>query len=147
MTPTEIRLKLLAQGYQPIPTAGKVPCCRTGPSAVRRQPATSRCGPDSTRTPIPAFCVATVPCLDIDIEDADAANAVEAVVPNGSRSAARSAFASVALLAARSSSRRQTPFKHAERKFAAPNGDTKQKVEMLADGRQVIVHGIHDRHQ
>ncbi|MBR0733491.1 DUF3631 domain-containing protein [Bradyrhizobium japonicum] len=144
MTPTEIRLKLLAQGYQPIPTAGKVPLLSNW---TKREPTSagdievwSKLYED-TNTGI--LC-ATVPCLDIDIEDPDAADAVEAIVRERfeergaicvrfGRTPRRAIFFKAA-----------TPFKHAERKFVAPNGDTKQKIEMLADGRQVIVHGIHD---
>ncbi|UQD71543.1 DUF3631 domain-containing protein [Bradyrhizobium japonicum] len=142
--PTEIRRKLLMQGYQPIPTAGKVPLLsnwtKRDPTSTGDIEVWSRLYPNSNT----GILCATVPCLDIDIEDADAANAVEAVVREQfeergaicvrfGRSPRRAIFFKAA-----------TPFKHAERKFVAPNGDTKQKVEMLADGRQVIVHGIHD---
>ena len=100
---------------------------------------------------VPALCehqhrhpVCDTPCLDIDIEDPDAAEAIEDVV--------RERFEEHGAICVRFGRwprraiffKAATPFKHAERKFIAPNGDTKQKVEMLADGRQVIVHGIHE---
>src|SRR6516164_8148410 len=144
MTPTEARTKLLEQGYQPIPTVGKIPplpgWTKRGPTSAGDIEVWSKLYAD-TNTGI--LC-ATEPCLDIDIEDPDAAEAVEALVREGfeehgnicvrfGRSPRRAIFFKTA-----------TPFKHAERKFIALNGDTKQKVEMLADGRQVIVHGIHE---
>jgi hypothetical protein len=143
MTPTEARTKLLEQGYQPIPTVGKIPplpgWTKRGPTSAGDIEVWSKLYAD-TNTGI--LC-ATEPCLDIDIEDPEAAEAVEALVrqryeEHGAicvrfgRSPRRAIFFRTA-----------TPFKHAERKFTAPNGDTKQKVEMLAGGRQVIVHGIH----
>jgi Protein of unknown function (DUF3631)/Bifunctional DNA primase/polymerase, N-terminal len=144
MTPTEARTKLLEQGYQPIPTVGKIPqlpgWTKRGLTSAGDIEVWSRLYAD-TNTGI--LC-GSEPCLDIDIEHPEAAEAVEAVVrerfeEHGAicvrfgRSPRRAIFFKTA-----------TPFKHAERKFIAPNGDTKQKVEMLADGRQVIVHGIHE---
>ncbi|MGV7215025.1 DUF3631 domain-containing protein [Bradyrhizobium sp. UFLA05-112] len=144
MTPTEARTKLLEQGYQPIPTVGKIPPL---PGWTKRAPTSagdievwSKLYAD-TNTGI--LCVSE-PCLDIDIEDPDAAAAVEDLV--------RERFGEHGTICVRFGRpprraiffKTSTPFKHVERKFIAVNGDTKQKVEMLASGRQVIVHGIHD---
>jgi hypothetical protein len=144
MTPTEARTKLLNQGYQPIPTVGKMPTLpgwnKRGPTSAGDIEVWSKL---YANTNTGVLC-ATEPCLDIDIEDPDAAEAVEALVrerfeEHGTicvrfgRSPRRAIFFKTA-----------KPFKHAERKFTAPNGDTKQKVEMLASGRQLIVHSIHE---
>ena len=143
MTPTEARTGLLDHGYQPIPAVGKVPAfpgwTKRGPTSAGDIEVWSKLYMN-TNTGI--LC-ATVPCLDIDIENPDAADAIEALVRDRyeehgaicvrfGRAPRRAIFFKTA-----------TPFKHAERKFIAPNGDPKQKVEMLASGRQVIVHGIH----
>jgi hypothetical protein len=144
MTPTEARTRLLEQGYQPIPTIGKIPPLprwnKRGPTSAGDIEVWSKLYAN-TNTGI--LC-ASEPCLDIDIEDPHAAAAVEdlvrerfgehgAICVRFGRSPRRAVFFKTT-----------TPFKHAERKFIAPNGDTKQKVEMLADGRQVVVHGIHE---
>jgi hypothetical protein len=143
MTPTEARTGLLDHGYQPIPAVGKVPAfpgwTKRGPTSAGDIEVWSKLYMN-TNTGI--LC-ATEPCLDIDIENPDAADAIEALVRDRyeehgaicvrfGRAPRRAIFFKTA-----------TPFKHAERKFIAPNGDPKQKVEMLAEGRQVVVHGIH----
>ena len=38
-----------------------------------------------------------------------------------------------------------TPFKKITGKVVAPNGDTDQKIELLADGQQVVVFGTHPK--
>ena len=80
MTPTEVRTKLLEQGYQPIPTVGKIPPLpgwnKRGPTSAGDIEVWSKLYAD-TNTGI--LCE-TEPCLDIDIEDPDAAAAVEALV-------------------------------------------------------------------
>jgi hypothetical protein len=144
MTPTEARTKLLGQGYQPIPTVGKIPPMRgwtkRGPTSAGDIEVWSKLYAD-TNTGI--LC-ASEPCLDIDIEDPDAAAAVEALVRErfGEHGAIRVRFGRLPRRAIFFKTAK--PFKHAERKFTAPNSDTKQKVEMLARGRQIIVHGIHE---
>jgi hypothetical protein len=144
MTPTEARTKLLEQGYQPIPTVGKIPqlqgWTKRGPTSADDIEVWSRLYAD-TNTGI--LC-ATEPCLDIDIEDPEAAEAVEELVRErfGEHGAIRVRFGRSPRRAIFFKTAR--PFRHAERKFIAPNGDTKQKVEMLAGGRQLIVHGIHE---
>jgi hypothetical protein len=73
MTPTEARTKLLDHGYQPVPTVGKVPpfsgWTKRGPTSLGDIEVWSNLYAN-TNTGI--LC-ATVPALDIDIEDADAA--------------------------------------------------------------------------
>jgi hypothetical protein len=143
MTPTEARTKLLEKGYRPIPTVGKIPPLpgwnKRGQTSTGDIEVWSKLYAD-TNTGI--LC-ASEPCLDIDIEDPDAAAAVEdlvrerfeehgAICVRFGRSPRRAIFFKSA-----------APFKHAERKFIVPNGDTTQKVEMLASGRQVVVHGLH----
>jgi hypothetical protein len=142
MTPTEARTKLLQQGYQPIPSVGK--SRTTAAARGRTSPGDIEVWSKLYANTNTGILCATEPCLDIDIEDPDAAEAVEALVRDRfeergticvrfGRSPRRAIFFKTA-----------TVFRHVERKFIAPNGDMKQKVEMLANGRQVVVHGIHD---
>jgi hypothetical protein len=86
----------------------------------------------------------TTPALDIDILDPDAADAVDDLVR--SRLDGRAGIIVVrfgqrpkrAILM-----RTDVPFKKIRVPVTAPGGDTEQGIELLADGQQVVVAGIH----
>ena len=85
------------------------------------------------------------PTLDIDITNPEAAEAVEAL--------ARERFEERGFVLIRIGQapkraillRTNTPFKKITGKVVAPNGDTDQKIELLADGQQVVVFGTHPK--
>src|SRR5262249_40047423 len=83
------------------------------------------------------------PTLDIDITNSEAADAVEAL--------ARERFEERGFVLVRTGQapkraillRTDTPFKKITGIVIAPSGDTDQKIELLANGQQVVVFGIH----
>ena len=86
---------------------------------------------------------ALAPVLDIDIKDAAAAEAAEQLV--------RDRFGETGKILVRigSAPKRAIPFQTAKPfdkisvDLVAPNGDTSQKIELMCDGQQVVVDGIH----
>ena len=84
-----------------------------------------------------------MPCVDIDILDADAADACEQLL--------RDRFGDTGSVIVRVGRppKRAVPFQTAKPydkisvSLIAPNGDTSQKIELLCDGQQVVVAGIH----
>jgi hypothetical protein len=144
MTPTDVRAALLRQGYSPLPLNGKAPTLK----GWQQKFETNAAEIDLWRTAWPnagntgILCRFT-PCLDIDILNADAAAAVEALV--------RERFEEAGDVLTRIGKppkraipfRTQEPFAKITVPLIAPNGDTAQKLEFLGDGQQVVVDGIH----
>ena len=139
-----VRLKLRAQGHSPIPVNGKKPLIDGwqnlgGISAEELSRLTAE-RPDHTNT---GALTALMPVLDIDVKDAAAADAVEQLV--------RDRFGETGKVLTRvgSAPKRAIPFQTAKtyKKIAvnliAPSGDTSQKIELLCEGQQVVVHGTH----
>jgi hypothetical protein len=85
-----------------------------------------------------------MPTLDVDIKSPDAAAAVEALV--------RERFEDHGVILVRFGTppkraipfRTDTPFKKITVNLIAPDGDQKQKIELLSDGQQVVGFGIHE---
>ena len=83
------------------------------------------------------------PCIDIDLLNEDAAKAVEEL--------ARERFEERGYFLVRVGKapkrailfRTNDPFPKCSLALVAPNGDTTQKIEVLADGQQVVVAGVH----
>lgn len=138
------RLKLREQGYSPIPVNGKRPLFNdwqklSGISAEELSRLTAEKF-DHTNT---GALTALMPVLDIDIKDPAAAEAAEHLV--------RDRFGDTGKILIRigSAPKRAIPFQTAKtfKKIAvdviAPNGDTSQKIELMCDGQQVVVDGIH----
>ena len=139
-----VRLKLRVQGHSPIPVNGKKPLIDGwqnlgGISAEELSRLTAE-RPDHTNT---GALTALMPVLDIDIKDPAAADAAEQLV--------RDHFGDTGKILTRvgSAPKRAIPFQTAKtyKKIAvtliAPNGDTGQKIELLCEGQQVVVDGIH----
>jgi RecA-family ATPase len=141
---TAYRLKILANGYAPLPAEGKRP-------PLKEWQKKSNTNPDEIALWEKLFeyagntsvLTAFTPTLDIDITNPEAAEAVEAL--------ARERFEQRGYVLTRigRSPKRAIPFRTNEpfKKIAvnvvAPNGDTGQKIELLADGQQVVVDGKH----
>jgi AAA domain/Bifunctional DNA primase/polymerase, N-terminal len=144
LTPTALRLKLLANAYPPLPVEGKRPPLKgwqkkTDANAVEIE-LWEKVYPYATNTGI---LTQLTPTLDIDITNPEAAEAIEAL--------ARERFEERGFVLIRTGQapkraillRTNTPFKKITGKVIAPNGDTDQKIELLADGQQVVVFGAH----
>jgi len=146
LTPTAQRLKLLANGYPPLPIEGKRPPLKDWQKKIAASEAEielwEKVYPYATNTGI---LTQLTPTLDIDITDSEAADAVESL--------ARERFEERGFVIIRIGQapkraiflRTDTPFEKITGIVIAPNGDTDQKIELLADGQQVVVFGIHPK--
>ena len=144
MTPTTIRTQLHRVGYAPIPVNGKIPPLKEWEKKTETNDAEiglwSKLFPQATNTGI---LTARVPAIDIDIMIEPAAKAIEEL--------ARERFEERGYFLVRIGKppkravlfRTDTPFKKLTLALVAPDGDTRQKIEILGDGQQVVVHGIH----
>jgi len=147
-TPAEVRRQLLGAGFSPLPLNGKAPAIEAW---QKHQDVTdheiefwSRTRPAATNTGI---LTRTTPTFDVDVRDPDAAEAVENLV--------RERFEERGYVLVRFGRapkrcipfRTLTPFPKIVVDLIAPDG-AGEKLELLADGQQVVVHGIHpDTHQ
>jgi hypothetical protein len=146
LTPTALRLKLLANGYAPLPIEGKRPPLKNWQKKINANAAEielwEKVYPHATNTGI---LTQLTPTLDIDITHPEAAEAVEAL--------ARERFEEHGFVLIRTGQapkraillRTQTPFKKITGTLIAPKGETDQKIELLADGQQVVVFGKHPK--
>ena len=138
-----LRLKLRAAEFPPVPLNGKIP---TGKGWQRLGDATdheirrwSRSSPACTNTGV---LTRRSPAFDIDILDPEAAQAVEDLVRQrfgGGRIMLRFGRAPKRAILFKA----DEPFEKVEAKLIAPDGSTGQKLEVLADGQQLVVDGIH----
>ena len=138
---TQRRLDLLAAGFTPIPAKGKT----THLSGWTQKNITvdevvswESTLPDHYNTGV---STSTTPFLDIDVLNAEAADAIEALV--------REKFSGGAILVRTGQAPKraipfkvQQPFGKITLLLASPNGKT-EKVELLARGQMVVVNGIH----
>jgi hypothetical protein len=142
---TKIRLQLLAHGYgEMLPCEGKVPltkewqkCVTTNPTEIRLwQKVFPRAGNTGHLTK-------STPVLDLDLLNEEAAVAAENLV--------REHYEERGYILPRIGKppKRAIPFRTIEPfpkivvNLIAPNGNTDQKIEFLATGQQVILHGVH----
>jgi len=145
MSFTDDRLRLLANGYLPLPLQGKRPDCRKGwqngltlnEGYVRDW---ERDFPQARETGILARYT---PCLDLDVLNEECVEAMEAhvrehweergyILPRIGKPPKRAI-----------PFRTNEPFKKIQRTLAAANGVAGQKIEFLADGQQFAALGIH----
>ena len=136
---TAYRKRLLRAGYLPLPVNGKRVQLDNWPNIVATDALIgqwARQWPDHLSTGV---LTRTVPFVDIDVTDEEAAEEIEALF--------ESALANSAVRIGRPPKRAipfrtDTPFKKMARQFTAPNGQL-HKVEILGDGQQIVVDGIH----
>lgn len=143
MTPAELREQLYRHGFAPLPLNGKRPpmeeWTKKGGAGSEEIKSWSVSYPHCVNTGI---LTASVPALDIDIMDEEAAASVEHL--------AREHFGERGKFLVRIGQAPKraipftttTPFKKITLNVTAPNG-TKGKIEVLADGQQIAVHGEH----
>jgi hypothetical protein len=142
---SELRKQLRGGGYLPIPIIGKKPAMTQWQIKVATNDAEielwSRVYPHAEST---GLLTQKMPVLDIDITVPDAAAAVELL--------ARGRFEEHGSFLVRFGAapkraipfKCDKPFKKITANLIAPDGDTEQKLELLADGQQVVGFGIHE---
>lgn len=142
-TPLEVRAVLFQNGFGPTPLNGKVPVLKEWQkktSTNRDEIALwGRLYPTATNT---GALTQKVPTIDIDITIEPAAIAIEEL--------AREEFEERGTFLTRIGKppkravllRTDEPFDKLKAEYTAPDG-SHHKIEILADGRQVVMHGIH----
>jgi hypothetical protein len=140
---TAVRTQLHRAGYAPIPLDGKRPQLKDWTAKTATTEAEialwAKLYPTGTNTGI---LTRSTPALDIDIMDAGAAEAIEDLAREryGERGAFMVRFAKApkrAILL-----RTDAPFRKIAATFTGANG-AGQRFEVLGDGQQVVVDGIH----
>jgi hypothetical protein len=144
LTLTARRLKLRENGYAPLPLKGKHPPFKGWQKKLDASAAEielwEKVFPYASNTGI---LTQRTPTLDIDITNPEAAEAVEAL--------ARKRLEERGCVLVRTGQapkramllRTDTLFKKITANVIAANGDIDQKIELLADGQQVVVFGTH----
>jgi hypothetical protein len=140
---TACRKRLLATGYAPLPVNGKAPPFNGWQDIAATNKIIETWEikyPDAASTGI---LTVSVPAIDIDIMHPEAAAAIEAL--------AREHFEERGHILVRFGKapkraillRSDEPFKKLVRKFVAPNRSSEQRIEIMADGQQVVAFGLH----
>jgi hypothetical protein len=144
LNPYDVRLRLLNNGFAPLPAAGKAillkgwQAANVTPEAIQSW---ERGKHQSHRNT--GIRTKDTPAFDIDIKHLAAAEAVEALVRERCR---RQGKLLVRIGKAPKRAvlfRTDSPFTKIARSLTAPDGSAGQKLEFLGDGQQVIAHGIH----
>ena len=142
-TTTDLRLALQANGYQPLPAHGKKVFLEEWSTKTDvPQSEVAAWGVEHPQWSNTSTLTSRTPTIDDDIRDPDAAEAVEEMVRDwlDERGIILVRFGEPpkrAILC-----RTDRPFPKISASFVAPNGDA-HKIEILGDGQQVVVAGIH----
>jgi 8-oxo-dGTP pyrophosphatase MutT (NUDIX family) len=134
---------VLANGYRPIPVNGKIPHIAgwqdlaATPDVIKYW---SDRYPDHTNT---SLLTRTTPTLDVDVMDPEAAEAIEALV--------RELYEECGYILVRTGRppkraipfRTDTPFPKILRTFTKLGMNTEYKIEMLGNGQQIVIDGVH----
>lgn len=144
MSPGEVRRRLRAAGFAPIPVNGKKPRLndwqKLTDATAHDIDQWDRTRPVETNTGV---LNARNPFIDLDVLNPDAASAAEQLVR------ARYAERGVILVRFGKRPKRAIPFRTDEPfakiavTFVTEPGAPGEKVEMLGDGQQCVVHGVH----
>ena len=143
---TELRLRLRLTGFSPLPVMGKAPPMEGWPDKIKAEPEEialwEKLWHYAVSTGI--LCRYT-PCLDIDIYDKDAADAVEELVRDRweelGNILVRTGMAPKRAILFRT----DDPFKKIQNVLIRPNGVSEEKIDFLGDGQQVVCFGIHEK--
>jgi hypothetical protein len=137
--------RLLHAGYMPLPVRGKIPPLTAWQKKTETNPdeidVWSKVFPDAKST---GLLTQKLPALDLDILDEQAAEAAEQLV--------RERFEEKGYVLVRIGRapkraipfRTNDPFKKILVNLIAPNGNEGQKIELLADGQQLVSFGLHE---
>jgi len=139
MSQREIRLAMLANGYEPLPLIGKAPIPKKWEQIIINEQTIhgwANAGPNT------GMRAATAPVLDIDILDEQAAQIVEATArlyleDKGEILVRIGLPPKRAILLST-----DKPFKKIVHKLTAPDGRV-HKIEVLGDGQQLAIAGTH----
>lgn len=140
MTPSDVRQILLRGGYDPLPLVGKRPIIegwqKRDQTSAGDIEIWSKLYPYATNT---GCLTRRMPSLDIDILNADAAQAVEDLI--------RDRYGHVLVRIGKPPKRAilfrtEEVFKKITVNLTAPNG-AGEKIEFLCDGQQLVVNGVH----
>src|SRR5262245_16365533 len=143
MTPSEIRHKLMAGGYSPIPVEGKIPALKAWERKFETNDDEIKFWATVyNRASNTGVLTERTPCIDIDIKMPEAAEAVEAL--------ARERFEEGGYFLVRIGEwpkrciplRTEEPFPKIISNLTAPSGAT-EKIELLARGQQAVFYGTH----
>jgi hypothetical protein len=141
-TPYELRLRLLQSGYSPLPLSGKRPVFNGWQTRNQANPEEIRLWsttwPNAENTGI--LCRLT-PCLDVDLFDKDAAEAVQQLICD------RFGEHGQVLPRIGKHPKRAFPFKtsvpFAKITVFLMAGSSEQRIEFLGDGQQFVAFGVH----
>jgi hypothetical protein len=144
MTPTNIRALLASNDYTPLPCIGKKPVLKEWQTRSQTSEDDlamwARSFPDAVNTGV---LTALMPVLDLDILDAGAVDAAVAMVrrrfENRGKIMLRTGRAPKVAIPFRT----DTPFKKVSVALIAPEDAVGQKIELLCEGQQAVVDGIH----
>jgi hypothetical protein len=141
--PTELRHALQHAGYSPIPVQGKIPALKAWQDKVDSNSEEialwEKLIPQAVST---GFLTRATPTIDIDILNPEAAEAIEVL--------AKERFEERGHVLVRIGQapkraiplRTDAPFRKIVGNVVAPDG-SEQKIELLGDGQQVVVFGLH----
>src|SRR6185312_8545176 len=139
MTPLEVRLAMIANGYNPMPLDGKRPLLNGWQNLVATEMLAQQWGNSGPNT---GMLTKDTPVLDIDILDEQAAQIAEATARLSLEDRGE-ILVRVGLPPKRAILlRTDKPFRKIIRKLTSPDG-TVHKIEILGDGQQLAVAGIH----
>jgi hypothetical protein len=138
------RKDLLAAGYRPLPISGKAPPVAGWQNIIVTNTIINDWSgkwPDALSTGI---LTRNTPAVDVDVTDDEVAEELTVLAEEIlGKSPVRVGRAPKRAMLYRTT----TPFPKVSTTFTSPNGDT-HKVEVLADGQQIVVKGIHpDTHR
>ena len=140
----DIRARLLAAGFAPLPVAGKQPVLDVWQTLTATTPDDLKIwAKDYPSAKNTGLLTRLMPTLDADIRNQEAAEAIEALV--------RERFEDRGSILVRIGNapkracpfRTNTPFSKITAKLVAPDGTRGEKIELLGNGQQVVVAGIH----
>lgn len=139
MTPLEVRLAMIANGYNPTPLDGKKPLLNGWQNLVATEILARQWGNVGPNT---GALTKDTPVLDIDILDEHAAQIVETTarlfLEDQGEILVRVGLPPKRAILLRT----EKPFRKIIRKLTSTNG-TVHKIEVLGDGQQVAVAGTH----
>ena len=143
--PSEVRQRLRIAGFSPLPISGKRPAMESWETKIDVNADEiqlwDRLWPNARSTGI---LTRLTPTLDIDILNEEAAVAVEDLVRQRYESDRGYVLVRIGRAPKRAIPfRTDQPFKKIEVKLIAPDGSAGQKIELLANGQQVVCFGIH----
>jgi hypothetical protein len=140
----ELRLRLKAHGYNPLPVEGKRPPMEKWQTKIDVHDDEIRLWSKSWHLAhSTGILTQRVPTIDIDILNPEAAEAVEDLV-RGRFEERGNILVRIGKAPKRAIPfRTDTPFKKITGNLVAPDGSTDQKIELLSDGQQFVGFGLH----